>query len=246
MSAIASLLSVLQIYWMDPLAQLLRRAQQEAEDLRGEAAPASTAVNPQRGHEGEAVPASTAVNTQASDRMRCTGKVCTYRSCMPRLLKEIVVPAPVRGKLYQTILVELSTQAAFSGNVLSNTPLIQCVLSLVCPLQAHLVGKLLPGVGGLDAPQYGRIAPVTIDDAATIELSKPAVRCLRQTSPAAALLHSCARPSAPNAKLLADLVPGVCVVRVNPPTAQLANWLEVHPEPHTEVASIALFWGIIV
>ncbi|KAF5835523.1 hypothetical protein DUNSADRAFT_7262 [Dunaliella salina] len=109
------------VYWMDPLAQLLRRAQQEAEDSKGEAAPPSAAVSP----------------------------------------------------------------------------------------QAHLVGKLLPGVGGMDAPQYGRIAPVTIDDAATIELSKPAMRCLRQTSPAAALLHSCTRPSAPNAKLLADLVPGM-------------------------------------
>lgn len=73
------------------------------------------------------------------------------------------------------------------------------------------MGKLLPGVGGMDAPQYGRIAPLTSDDVGTVEMSKPALRCLRQTMPAAALLHSCARPSAPNAKLLTDLVPGVLV-----------------------------------
>lgn len=77
------------------------------------------------------------------------------------------------------------------------------------------MGKLLPGVGGMDAPQYGRIAPLTTDDIGTVEMSKPALRCLRQTTPAAALLHSCARPTAPNPDLLADVVPGeMCFVYI--------------------------------
>ncbi|KAF5835522.1 hypothetical protein DUNSADRAFT_7262 [Dunaliella salina] len=167
----ADTLRVPQVYWMDPLAQLLRRAQQEAEDSKGEAAPPSAAVSPQQEAEdskGKAAPPSAAVSPQ-QEAEDSKGEASPPSAAV-------------------------SPQAHLVGKLL---------------LGAHLVGKLLPGVGGMDAPQYGRIAPVTIDDAATIELSKPAMRCLRQTSPAAALLHSCTRPSAPNAKLLADLVPGM-------------------------------------
>lgn len=56
-----------------------------------------------------------------------------------------------------------------------------------------LVGKLVPGVGGIDAPSYGRIAPLTTNDCGTIELSRSALRCLRKQSPVAAMLLAKAR-----------------------------------------------------
>lgn len=63
----------------------------------------------------------------------------------------------------------------------------------VKPPTPVLVGRLSPGAGGLDVPSYGRIAPFTTNDCGTIEMNKAAMRCLRDASPAAALLMHAAR-----------------------------------------------------
>lgn len=64
-------------------------------------------------------------------------------------------------------------------------------------------GKLQAGPGGLDAPSYGRILPVTLDDVLTLELSNNALGSLLANSEVAAWLH------ANGTSLCADLVPEV-------------------------------------
>ncbi|KAL6765621.1 hypothetical protein V8C86DRAFT_503604 [Haematococcus lacustris] len=56
------------------------------------------------------------------------------------------------------------------------------------PTLPQIVGKLVPGVGGIDAPAYGRIVPLTVNDVGTLERSKPALRCLHRAAPEAARL----------------------------------------------------------
>jgi hypothetical protein len=50
-------------------------------------------------------------------------------------------------------------------------------------------------VGGIEVPSYGRITPLTASDAATVEFSKAALRCVRRSSPVAGLLQVAAAQS---------------------------------------------------
>jgi hypothetical protein len=50
-------------------------------------------------------------------------------------------------------------------------------------------------VGGIEVPSYGRITPLTASDAATVEFSKPALRCVRRSAPVAGLLQAAAAQS---------------------------------------------------
>lgn len=91
-----------------------------------------------------------------------------------------------------------------------------------------LVGKLLPGFGGLAHPSQGQIAPLTAADAATVELSAPAVRCLRRHNPVVKQLAAAARDGV---QCVADLTPelgGLAYCRRVLLTVPLCTILGVH------------------